>query len=79
MNCSNLVYSSLIDFIFLIRMVRVNYRATKLKSCIDTVIALHCGVVGWSSGIDPRHQNRIIAVAILVLAVKRGRCRVFPS
>jgi hypothetical protein len=48
MNCFNLVSSSLIDFFFLIRMVRVNYRVTTMKSCIDTAIALQCGgVVEW--------------------------------
>jgi len=25
---------------------------------------LHCGAVGWSSSIDPRHRRRIIAAAI---------------
>jgi hypothetical protein len=62
-NCSNLVSSSLIDFFFLIRMVRVNYRATTMKSCVDTAIASRCGEVVVSD-IDPRHQRRIIAAVI---------------
>jgi len=69
MNCSNSVSSSLIDFfflIFLIRMVRVNYRATynEIKAWI---LPLQRGAVGWSSGIDPRREK------------EGGVDRVFPS
>jgi hypothetical protein len=34
-----------------------------MKSCVDTAIASQCGGV-VVSGINPRHQRRIIAAAI---------------
>jgi hypothetical protein len=38
---------------------------------------VHCSVVGWSGGIDPRHQRRIIAAAIGVGYEKEGGVRSF--
>jgi hypothetical protein len=40
--------NSSIDFFFFPRMVRVNYPATTMKSCVDIAIALRCGgMVEW--------------------------------
>ncbi len=36
------------------------------------MLPLHCGAVGWLSGIDPRHRRRIIAAAIGVGCEKEG-------
>ncbi len=51
-------------------MVRVNYRATTMKSCVYTAIALRS--VGWAGNINPRHRRRIIAAAIGVGCQKEG-------
>jgi hypothetical protein len=41
---------------------------------------MHCGAVGWSGDIDPRHRRKIIAAAIGVGCEKEGGVdRVFPS
>ena len=53
MNSANSTSSSSIDFFscFRPRMVRVNYLATTMKSCVDIAI---CIVLPWSGGINPR-------------------------
>jgi hypothetical protein len=41
---------------------------------------MHCGAVGWSGDINPRHRRRIIAAAIGVGCEKEGGVDwVFPS
>ncbi len=50
-------------------MVRVNYRATTMKSSIDTAIALRCGgVVGRHRSKASKEESLLL---LLVLAVKK--------
>ncbi len=49
---------------------KVIYRATTMKSCIDTANASQCG--GVVGDINPRHRRRIIAAAIGVGCEKEG-------
>jgi hypothetical protein len=69
MNCSNSISNSLIDFFFFPCMVRVNYRATTLKSSIDIAIASQCDRVVGQHGSKASKEESLLL--LLVLAVKK--------